>query len=88
MRRHCVVKGQNLKSLLSRRAGCHSLFTASPLRDDEDSIIGVVAESKSIIERKELEERLKETVEKLKASQEELSTPVTQIWRGYWLFLS
>ena len=58
------------------------IFNASPLRDDEENIIGVVAEGKSIAERKELEERLKETVEKLKASQEELSTPVTQIWKG------
>ncbi|MCL0079805.1 response regulator [Dehalococcoidia bacterium] len=33
-----------------------------------------------ITERKDLEEQLKDTVEKLKASQEELSTPVVQIW--------
>lgn len=33
-----------------------------------------------ITERKEMEGRLKETVEKLRKSQEELSTPVVQIW--------
>lgn len=58
------------------------IFNVGPLKDDRGNIIGVVAEGKSIIERKKLEEHLKDTVEKLKASQEELSTPVTQIWEG------
>ena len=35
---------------------------------------------RDITERKRLEEQLRDTVEKLKASQEELSTPVVQIW--------
>jgi rsbT co-antagonist protein RsbR len=52
----------------------------APLKDDKGTIIGAVAEGKSIIGWRRLEAKLKETVEKLKASQEELSTPITQIW--------
>lgn len=58
------------------------LFDSGPLKDDKGNIIGAVVEGKAIIKQKKLEEQLKETVEKLKASQEELSTPVTQIWDG------
>ena len=52
----------------------------APLKDDQGTVIGAVAEGKSISGWRRLEAKLKETVEKLKASQEELSTPITQIW--------
>lgn len=58
------------------------LFDSGPLKDEKGNITGAVVEGKAIIKQKKLEEQLKETVEKLKASQEELSTPVTQIWDG------
>jgi len=41
---------------------------------------GVVFVYTSITERKQLEKQLEDTVKKLKASHEELSTPVVQIW--------
>lgn len=58
------------------------ILDIGPLKGDDGNIIGAVAEGKAIIKQKKLEEQLKDTVEKLKASQEELSTPVTQIWEG------
>jgi rsbT co-antagonist protein RsbR len=57
------------------------IFNGGPLKDDEGNIIGAVAEGKGIREQKKLEEQLKDTVEKLKASHEELSTPIIQIWK-------
>ncbi|MHC1636498.1 MAG: PAS domain S-box protein [Candidatus Methanospirareceae archaeon] len=57
------------------------ILNASPLKDDDKNIIGVVVEGKLIVEQKKLEKELKETVKKLKASQEELSTPVMQVWK-------
>ena len=52
-----------------------AILNASPLRDEEGKIIGAVVEGKPITEQKELEEKLRKAIEKLKASQEELMTP-------------
>ncbi|MCL0081952.1 PAS domain S-box protein [Dehalococcoidia bacterium] len=46
----------------------------------EQEMRGAVIVYADITERKRLEEQLRDTVEKLKASHEELSTPVVQIW--------
>ncbi len=58
------------------------VLDVGPVKDDKGNVIGAVAEGKSLVQWKKLEDQLKDTVEKLKASQEELSTPVTQIWEG------
>ena len=56
-----------------------TIFNASSLRKNGE-IIAVVVEGKPITEQKMLERKLKDTIEKLKAAQEELMTPVVQIW--------
>ena len=56
-------------------------YSASIIRH-EGEVIGQVVIIRDITERKKLEEKLRETIEKLKASQEELSTPVVKIWEG------
>ena len=58
------------------------ILNASPLRDEEGEIIGAVVEGKPITEQKELEEKLRKAIEKLKKSQEELMTPVVQVWEN------
>ena len=58
------------------------IFNASPLRDEDGEIIGAVIEGKPITEQKELEKKLRKAIEKLKASQEELMTPVVQVWEN------
>ena len=56
-------------------------YSASIIRH-EGEVIGQVVIIRDITERKKLEEKLRETIEKLKASQEELSTPVVKVWEG------
>ena len=53
-----------------------------PLRRSDGSIRGAVLVGQDITEKKELERKLQETIQKLKAAQEELSTPVVQVWDG------
>jgi len=59
-----------------------AILNTGPLRDEEGEIIGAVVEGKPITEQKKLEEQLRKTIEKLKAAQEELMTPVVQVWEN------
>jgi len=81
-----ALKGESVQIEIeaSRRDGFTfpMLLNLGPLRDESGEIEGVVAEAKSVKEQKELEERLKKAIEKLKASQEELMTPVVQVWEN------
>ena len=58
------------------------LAYGAPLRRADGSIRGALLVGQDITEKKKLERQLQETIEKLKAAQEELSTPVIQVWDG------
>ena len=76
-----VPDGYQAEKWLRIRGGeRYILFTAAPVYDGEGNLIAGVETFEDITERKKLEKRLEDTVKKLKASQEELSTPVVQIW--------
>ncbi|MCL0048019.1 PAS domain S-box protein [Dehalococcoidia bacterium] len=77
--------GETAKALdwkIIRKDGIRRFLEASVslMRDAAGQPTGFRGILRDVTERKRLEEQLRDTVEKLKASQEELSTPVVQIW--------
>ena len=58
----------------------NALLTSTAKKDEKGNTLYYQGVIKDITERKKLEAKLKETVEKLRKSREELSTPVVQIW--------
>jgi len=55
-------------------------FNAAGVRDENGNLTEVIVTAQDVTEKRRLEKELKDTIEKLKASQEELSTPVVKVW--------
>ena len=57
-------------------------LNVTSLLDADGAVIGRTGTARDITKRKELEQQLQQTFDKLKSSYEELSIPVIQVWAG------
>ena len=75
---------KDLENWLKTRDGRLVCMSSSgvPILDDTGELLGYRGVDSDITERKELERELQQAFDKLKASYEELSIPVIQVWDG------